>query len=447
MALRVDWRVGVEPAARSGPTGERGRRERRARRAGLGGLVEQLERHAERLEALQRATALVTSTLQTPEILNRLVASARDLLQVDQARLWVAEGGEHLVIAASDYWPSTGRHRSATRLPMVGSLVGELFSRPDPFATPDVTSHPLLQNVDYVREEGLHGFLGIPLRLRNEPYAVLVLLSRRRRRFTGHEIDLLRSLGNHAVIALEHARLFEQVTHARAREELYRLRGEFLSVISHELAGPLTTIGGYAHVLSQRRPDEAMVQHIGRVMAENAQALTRMIDDLMELARLETGRFSLRREQLNIVPLARAVATSYSVQSSLHQIRVTAEPDLPPIHADADRVRQVLANLVSNAIRYAPRGGDVQIDVRRVGETIEVVVADEGVGIPAESVGRVFEPFFREPSVVTGTRGTGLGLAIVKELVEAHGGRVRVESEPGRGSRFAFSLPIGQATE
>jgi GAF domain-containing protein len=89
---------------------------------------------------------------------------------------------------------------------MSGSLVGDLFSRPDPYATPDVTGHPLLQNVEYVREEGLHGFLGIPLRLRNEPYAVLVLLSRRRRRFTAHEIELLRSLGNHAVIALEHGR-------------------------------------------------------------------------------------------------------------------------------------------------------------------------------------------------------------------------------------------------
>ncbi len=402
--------------------------------------VDELRSRIGRLEALQRAATLVTSSLDTHEICRRLVESARGLLRVDAARLWVAdEDGEHLRLVAFAQDISGGE----TRLPVAGSLLGQLFRKGEVLRTEDVSRHPRLKNVQFFRQHELRGCLGIPLPLRGQPYGTLSLLTRDRRAFSDEDVELLQSLGHHAVIALEHARLFEEAGQARALQEAQRMKGEFLSVISHELAGPLTAISGYAHVLREMAPDESTVKNIGRVMAENSQALARMIEDLVELSSIESGRFSLRIESVDLAALARAVAESFVVQSDEHRLVVVAAPDLPPIAADPDRVRQILGNLLSNAVRYSPDGGEVRVRLWRAKDSVNVEVADEGLGIAPENLARVFEPFYREPSCRSfRRRGAGLGLAIVQQLVDAHGGAIQARSEPGRGSRFTFTLPI-----
>ena len=442
---RRNARVNRVVANRSSRSGAAARG--RARRSGAGGLrplVDELERRAERLAALERAAALVTSSLEIAEVTERLVVSARELLRMDQARLWVADpDGEYLALGASAPRSGSGQPPSATRLPIVGSLIGLVFSSGDVFHTADVLTHPMLRNIAYVREAGFHGCIAIPLRLRGAPYAALALFSRERREFSADEIELLRSLGNHAVIALEHARLFGEASRAQALQELQELKGEFLSAISHELAAPLTAIVGFAHVLREMEPSQEEVRRIGGVIGENAQALSRMIEDLLELSRLETGRFSLRLDQTDLADLARAVVASYVVQADRHRIVFEAEADLAPVPADPDRIRQVLANLVSNAVRYSPQGGTITVTLRHDKDAHVVEVVDEGIGINSEDLAHVFEPFYRaRTEAAHHVRGAGLGLAIVKELVEAHGGGVWVESEPGRGSRFGFALPL-----
>jgi signal transduction histidine kinase len=431
--------IDPSPAARGARRPSRG-----PTAAGLRALAAELEQKAERLAALQRATALLTSSLEVREITERLVVSAREVLRVDHARLWVVDPeGTDLTLVASAQGPARSPLRSATRLPIEGSLLGSIFRGGEVYRTSDVSQHPLLRNVDYIQEEDLHGYVAIPLRLRGEPYGVLALFSRERREPTADEVEVLRSLGNHAVIALEHARLFREAARAEALHELQQLKGEFLSAISHELAGPLTAISGYAHVLREMPMPEPEARRIGTVIGENVQALSRMIQDLLELSRLESGRFSLRIDRTDVAALARAVVASYVVQTDRHRLTVEAPPDLPTVPADPDRVRQVLANLVSNAVRYSPEGGEVRVALAERDARLVVVVTDEGVGIAPEELPRVFEAFYRARSAgVAGARGAGLGLAIVKELVEAHGGQVRVESELGRGSRFSFSLPL-----
>ena len=245
----------------------------------------------------------------------------------------------------------------------------------------------------------------------------------------------------------ERVRLIERAAQADALRQADALKNELISVVSHELRTPLTSVVGFTELLLSRGFDEAQRAGFLRLLHQESLRLTALVDEFVDLQRIESGR-----QQLAAVPtdlrevLTHAVATRQDDPSNPLVLDLSAE--LPLVQADADQVYQVLANLLSNAKKYSPQGGEVRVSaIARDGE-VEVSVADRGLGIPPEAMERLFERFFRiDTSDRRAIRGTGLGLAVVRQIVAAHGGRIWAESEgAGRGARFVFTLPVAKTT-
>lgn len=232
------------------------------------------------------------------------------------------------------------------------------------------------------------------------------------------------------------------ITRFRQAEEM---KSTFVSVVSHELKTPVSLIKGYAETLRREDADwdRATVQESLDVIAEEADHLTHLIDGLLEASRIQAGGLQLQPTDVNLARVAEKVVDAFRTQTEVHTFDLDFPLDFPPVWGDPERLREVLSNLVSNAIKYSPQGGMIWVGGRTDQTGVTVYVADQGIGIPPEEQARIFERFHR---VQTGahrdTEGAGLGLYLVKAIVEAHGGRVWVESAPERGSIFMFALPV-----
>jgi two-component system, OmpR family, phosphate regulon sensor histidine kinase PhoR len=236
---------------------------------------------------------------------------------------------------------------------------------------------------------------------------------------------------------------FRDITEQRAIEQL---RSDFVSTVSHELRTPLAAIYGAALTLQRDdvRLEDSQRTGLLDVIASEADRLARIVNDILWASRLDSGQMGIAIEKCD----AEAIVTQVTHSLRSHApssiiLDVDAEPDLPPIAADPDKLRQVLTNLVDNAIKYSPDGGHVYVLVTRSGNRIRFRVQDEGLGIPPTEQARIFEKFFRlDPQLTRGVGGTGLGLYICRELVQRMHGRIGVNSDGGSGSTFWFELPV-----
>jgi signal transduction histidine kinase len=238
-----------------------------------------------------------------------------------------------------------------------------------------------------------------------------------------------------------------QLAHAfnRMSGELARLeesRRDLVANVSHELKTPIAAIRAHLENLLDgvEQPDRDTLG----VMLAQAERLGRLVEQLLDLSKLESGEVPLQRADVPLEPLVRQVVSEIEVASAGKDVRIEHEipQDLPMLDADAERVHQVLFNLVDNAVRFVPAGGEVTIAAQRHNGSVEISVADNGVGITREHLPRLFERFYRADTArARGDGGTGIGLAIARSVVEAHGGTIRAESEPGIGSVFSFDLP------
>lgn len=218
-------------------------------------------------------------------------------------------------------------------------------------------------------------------------------------------------------------------------------------MLAHELKGPMTTIKGFADILQRHSDDvdDSKRAEYLAILAEEIDRLSDLVSDLLDAARMDGGalRTDLRATDLRAV-IENLLVVHPSLTSS-HLIELDLDGDLPEVLCDEDRIRQVLLNLLQNATRYSPEGSNVWVIGDLISENdrpfVRVVVADEGIGIPAGDVERVFSKFVMLPKPKWATKGTGLGLFIAKGIVESHGGRIWVESEENKGSRFSFTLP------
>jgi PAS domain S-box-containing protein len=230
--------------------------------------------------------------------------------------------------------------------------------------------------------------------------------------------------------------------------QLEKVRQDFVANVSHELKTPLTSISGYAETLLTDTPDPDTTRRFLRTILDNAQRMQRLVDDLLDLARIEAGRWQPEPEPVDVADTARDAWTTISeraVQPAL-AFEIEIEADATTVCADHDALRQVLTNLFDNSVRHTLRGGKVICRSRAEGEGIAISVRDNGSGIAREHLPRVFERFYRaDPSRSRELGGTGLGLAIVKHLVEAHGGWVEAESEHGSGTTVTCWFPNGTA--
>jgi len=237
----------------------------------------------------------------------------------------------------------------------------------------------------------------------------------------------------------------EETQQLEALKELDRMRTDLLANVSHELRTPLTTIKGYTTLLldyEQRLKPSEKREHLESI-SRSADRLTELVDDLLDMSRLEAGLMNLERIPNGISKLIQEGADEAKLRAEGHRIVLVMPKRLPRLNIDAKRIRQVLDNLIDNAIKYSKKGTKVVISAQRVGQELLISVADQGMGIPTEELPRVFDRMHRvEHRLTRMVPGAGLGLAISKRLVEAHGGRIWLESEEGKGSTFSFALPL-----
>ena len=232
-----------------------------------------------------------------------------------------------------------------------------------------------------------------------------------------------------------------------AMREADRLQREFLNAASHELRTPLTTIVGYAEFLEEPltgRLNGRQAEYVAQIR-RGASRLSRLVDDMLDFAVLEAGTFVLMPQRVDVAAIMRSEAESLLPQSREKQVRLALDLPAGPLVAWADplRVAQVLSNLVNNALKFTPAGGEARLTATTDGETVRVAVSDNGVGIAEEHLPHLFQKFFRVDSSSTRLRGgAGLGLPISRALIEAHGGAIGVETRPGHGSTFWFTLPV-----
>jgi two-component system OmpR family sensor kinase len=249
--------------------------------------------------------------------------------------------------------------------------------------------------------------------------------------------------GPHEVRAL--ARSFNNM--ASRVSFVQQAQRDFLANVSHDLRTPLTSIQGFSQAITDGvASDPESAQRAAAIIHDEAARLNRMVESLLDLARIEAGKLDMLRHAVQLGDLLRAVGDSLSVKAQENQLNMELRipPDLPRIAGDGDRLAQVFTNLLDNAIKHTPPGGRVLLQAQTNHEGIDVTVADTGEGIPSEDLSRVFERFYQvDKSRDRSQRhGTGLGLAITRQIVEAHGGTIRVDSEVGQGTVFTIWLPL-----
>ncbi len=287
------------------------------------------------------------------------------------------------------------------------------------------------------------------------PQRAVVLLSPARTLFADEDRDLLIALGRHAVslverreaLAAQEELTVQLATTVDALRSASQAKSDFLASMSHELRTPLNAIIGFSDLMRNETADEEgnvrvpleWVEHIHR----GGTHLVELVNDVLDLAKVEAGRLELDRGPVDLQAAAvESVAGLRPLADRKHQTIEVALPPSVTVHADRGRVRQILYNLLSNAIKFTPDGGRIVVEGRQVGDGYELAVVDTGIGIAPEDQAAVFEEFRQVGQGAARTEGTGLGLALTRRLVEAHGGRISVESMLGEGSRFAVVLPL-----
>ncbi len=230
------------------------------------------------------------------------------------------------------------------------------------------------------------------------------------------------------------------ITKFREAEEL---KSTFISIVSHELRTPVALIKGYVGTLRREDAhwDLDVVRDSLAVIEDEADRLATLIDDLLDASRLQAGALAIDRSEVNLDALCRRLAERFRTQSEKHTFSVDFPASFPVILGDEARLTQVVANLLSNAVKYSPNGGRVSLRGQVRGDEVIICVTDEGAGIAAEDRPRVFDRFYRASAAARKTKGAGLGLYLAKAVVEAHGGRIWVDTELDRGTRLCFSLP------
>lgn len=421
----------------------------------------EIERHNRELALFNQVISAAASSLRIEEVLMVACRELAQALDVPQATASLMnKEGKSLEFLAS-YPPDH---------PLVGTtLVFEddpvmnlLREKSAPVTVADVQNDVRLASAyGSVWRRDVGALLVFPLMISRNVIGAISLEASNPRVFSQAEMGLASSVAATLSQTVENVRLYEELENysqylaqavedrtAELREanerlkELDRLKDDFLSTATHELRTPLTSIRAFSELLLMRQFDDERQQHYLTLINDQSQHLAIIIDDLLSLSKLETrGRLAFQFDTFHIADLVHDMLLPIMDSSPDHHFRQENLDVLPPVRGDRFRLGQVLTNLLSNAVKYSPEGGEVLIQGREDSGMVEISVEDEGLGMTTEQQEHLFERFYRAHTSLN-IRGTGLGLSICKLIVEGHGGKIWVESQPGAGSTFTFTAPV-----
>jgi signal transduction histidine kinase/CheY-like chemotaxis protein len=395
------------------------------------------QREAESLAAIARTI----NTLDLDAALRNITDSACALLQGDVAVLYRLDrttGNMNLVAAGGALAPTL--NRNVTMPPRTG-LVGLAVERREAVVSADLLTDERFVQTPAMRariEAARHrAGLAVPLVAQGRITGALFVGALPGRAFSADEVRLVTTFGDQAAVAMANAELYQEA------QRVNRAKDEFLAMLGHELRNPLGAIAAAIGVLKTTGPREPPIERARAVIARQVQHLSRLVDDLLDVSRLTTGKVRLERRPADLGALVASAMTAWRAAGRFarHQVAVDASPAW--IAADETRIEQVLENLVGNALKYTPAGGQITVAVRRDGDTAVLEVADTGPGMPSNLGDKVFDLFVQgDRDLDRSQGGLGIGLTLVKALVTLHGGTVEVDGAgPDRGAVFTVRLP------
>jgi len=414
-------------------------------------LFEETEKRARRLELLNQSIDQMNQKLFEPELLDIVATALTGNLGFAAAQVWLLESSDGAL------WRRASHHTTKNSPPVPGrvergmSEIGQVAELRVPIVTNDPANHRQVGLSPWMSEEGIRAFAGFPMVVGDQLLGVLAVYHRRP--LDRNTIELLTLFAQHAATAIQEAHLFHLATEQTARlgavnSELHRAnqhKAEFLANMSHELRTPLNSILGFSQLLLEG--DGGALTRDQRqdvdIIAQNGQHLLALINDLLDISKLEAGKAQLHRGEVEVEPLISECVESVRSLATTKKLELSAavSPEVGRVFADGPKLKQVLLNLLGNAIKFT-ESGSVRVTAERQGAELLISVRDTGIGVPADDVERIFESFQQGNSGISGKyQGTGLGLAISQQLVEMHGGRIWVKSSPGHGSTFTFTIP------
>lgn len=415
----------------------------------LANLSVTLKRQSFEFEELISLSEKIHAGLVPEEILDYVFGSFHSIIPYDRIGIALFEENEGVVRA---YWARTNAAQILLKAdyaaPLAGSSLERIVQTGQPRILNDLEAylvqHPGSHSTRLIVREGMRSSLTCPLFARGKLFGFMFFSSMRPEAYKDAHVELFMRIAAQLALGIEKAWLYQQLA------ELNQLKNKFMGVVVHDLRNPLNIIKGYTRlflmgVLGELKDNQLQVlQSVDKA----SQTMCMLVDDLLDISAIEAGRLELQLEPLkpnSFLEETRKVHEVLASEKSL-VLEVECEADLPAVLADPQRIDQVLSNLVSNAVKYSTPQGRIILGARRLSSgEVAVFVRDFGQGIPEEELPKLFADFSRTSIRPTaGEKSTGLGLAIAKRIVNAHGGRIWVESELGRGTVFTFSLPGAQ---
>lgn len=409
-------------------------------------LFRETQASLERVNTLFELSNATASTMNLQLMLDHLLEKIGDCLPYSAAAVRIFDPGTEELVRAAMRNVAPG-HWDKERWRSAGGVARKVLETKRPIAVRNVTTDPGIRDRSFFRDHGFVSYLGVPLIAEEKALGILSFYTKQEHVFSSEEIEFLSTIAAQAAVAIHnlqlHERLQEQATEL---ERAHRAKDEFFGFVSHELKTPVNLVLGYSGMIKDQLLGEINVeqeQALEKVLNVSKELL-RLINSLLEVAKMEAGAVRLASDEVPLTPFLETLRSLYEIPLDKQRALVWEYPEeLPVVTTDRDKLKHILQNLINNAIQYTEKG-KITVSVHRSPKSREVVfkVTDTGIGISKESLPTIFERFQQvENYPRRNLGGVGLGLHIVKKFTELLGGRISVESEPGKGSVFSVVLP------